>query len=114
MNFSNNYFKNSFDEYHIHFCFDLSQCNKCEILYKVPSTRYLSLIFDCNMRWSLDIRNLVTNSNTFNYSFHKLKYFMPTNTMRTIYLALYHNIFQYSSLALGGLSEHALRLLQLH
>lgn len=49
-----------------------------------------------------------------NYSFYKLRKIVSVHVMKTIYLALYHAIFQYGLLIWRVLSDNALKPLLLH
>jgi len=101
MNFTINNFEFNFDE-PIHFCDDHSLR---KILFRVPSTRYLNLIFDFNIRWNLHTNNLVKRLRILNFSFYNFRNILPLNAMKTIYLALYQFIFQYGLLVWDGLTK---------
>jgi len=115
MTFTINKEKVPFDKITVHPCRNKEQYNDniCKSISKVPFTRYLGITYDENLRWNVHIDNIVMRLRISVYEFCKLKDIFPINIVRNIYLSLYQAVFQYGNRVWGGLTQKAIKPLQL-
>lgn len=104
-----------YDKITVHYCRNKEQCNEniCKSIPKVLFTRYLGITFDENLRWNVHIDNIVMRLRMSMYKFYKLKDIFPINIVRNIYLSFYQAVFQYGIRVWGGLTQKAIKPLQL-
>ena len=86
--------------------FDLSIYN--QTINRVSSCKYLGLIFDCNMKWDLHVKDLIKKTKFFLFIFHKLKWIVDKKTLKIIYNALFESIINYGIIAWGGCYKNAI------
>jgi len=101
-----------FDSIIIHSCnnrdLNFKLCN-CQKISRVTIIKYLGIIFDWNLRWKFHIENVVMKLRSAICKFFKLNKLLPTETMYTVYNALYKSILQYGLLVWGGCSDNAIK-----
>ena len=79
---------------------------------RVTHYKYLGLIFDFNMKWDKHIEYIINKTKYLIYIFAKIKKFMDTKTLMTIYYAFFHSLINYGIIAWGGAYNNNLSLLQ--
>lgn len=79
---------------------------------RVEEHKYLGIIFDYNMKWDKHIENIVNKTKYLIFVFAKLKKFMDTKTLMTIYYAFFHSRINYGIIAWGGSYMNNIMLIQ--
>jgi hypothetical protein len=92
----------------VHGCVNNKICNQenCKIIKIFGKIRYLSVIFDNNLKWNFHINNLLGKLRFIKFKLIKLKNMVPKQTMKIVYFALYQSNFQYGLLVWGGLRDN--------
>ena len=102
------------NEIKIHSCKnDFFNCFNCQKILRVNRVKYLGLFIDSSFRWDVHINILVMRLRTIIYTFYKLNKILPTDSMRSIYQALYKSVFQYGLIVWGGCSSYVLRPIEI-
>lgn len=81
-------------------------------LKRVEDCKYLGIVFDYRMLWYKHIEYLISKTKFLICIFYKLSKFMLTETLRSLYYALFHSIISYGIVAWGGAYSNNLNLLQ--
>uniref|UniRef100_A0ABD2WDS3 Uncharacterized protein n=1 Tax=Trichogramma kaykai TaxID=54128 RepID=A0ABD2WDS3_9HYME len=79
---------------------------------KVESAKYLSVIFDCYMRWSGYVDRIINRTKYLLYVFYRLQHILSRRRLLQIYYGLFHSVATYGIIGWGGVYETALRTLQ--
>ena len=75
--------------------------NGCK-LKRVKQCKYLGIVFDYRMTWEEHIKYLINKTKYLVFIFREFSEIMLTDTLRTIYYALFHSIINYGIIAWGG------------
>lgn len=75
---------------------------------EVNSIKYLGIIIDKNLKWSIHVNNLCTKIRRLVYKFYEIRKFMSKKLLRIIYKSLVESILQYAIIVWGGLYTNAL------
>ena len=80
-----------------------NQCD-CYVLKSCNYTKYLGITIDKNLRWTPHISDTVKKARNLMYVFYRLRHFLPTNMLLTVYKTLAQLILQYGIIGWGGVS----------
>ena len=69
---------------------------------RVTKIKYLGLMFDYNMRLNMHVSNIITRLRTITFKLYSLNKIISNDTMRIVFMALYHPICQYGVIVWGG------------
>lgn len=75
---------------------------------EVISIKYLGIIVDKNLKWSIHVNNLCTKVRRLVLKFYEIRKFMSIKLLRIIYKSLVESILQYAIVVWGGLYANAL------
>ena len=70
-------------------------------LYKTKYLRYLEIKIDENLSWKIHMHDLASELNRANAVFAKLRHFVSSGILRSIYLAIFHSHLNYVCIAWG-------------
>lgn len=79
INFTINKDDRTFDNLEFNIYNNLDSCNILiyQKIYRVSSIRYLGLTFDKNMKWNLQVNNIVMRMRLLSFNFYKIRTFLP-------------------------------------
>lgn len=84
----------------------LGQCKSCSLKIDTVNTYvYLGITVDRHFTWTAHIDTLCKRLRHCAFSLYKLKFILPSDIMRTVYLALVESILSYGLLSWGNASK---------
>lgn len=87
---------------HKQFC-NFNSCeNKCTVISKLNSIKYLGVTLDENLKWNLHTQITISRLRKTIYKFLELRDILSTSLLRQIYFGIVQSIVQYAVAAWGG------------
>ena len=79
---------------------------------RLTNHKYLGLIFYYNRKWNKHIEQIISKTKYLIYIFAKIKKYIDTKTLMTIYYAFVHSLINYGIIAWGGANKNNITLLE--
>lgn len=73
----------------------------CKNIELVSKYVYLGLTIDCNFKWDIHIQKVCTRLRAIVSKLYRLKFFVPPNTLRIVYLSLAESLIRYGITSWG-------------
>ena len=72
-------------------------------LNRVEGSKYLSLIYDCNIKWDIHVNSIIKKTKYLIFVFYKLEFVLTKQQLLQIYYGLFHSVAVYRIIGWGGL-----------